>query len=347
MRTAYKAAILTVLALACLVNGARAHIFAPALLELKETAEGQFAVRWKEPAVRARGTSLRPVLPAGCTGIGTPVVKTNPRKLSAGAVAEWTVSCAGGLVEKTLGVEGLDTSQTSALLRIQFADGRVVRQVLTASASSFTIPDREGSLDVAISYGELGVEHILSGWDHLTFVLGLIVLVVGRRRLVVTITAFTLGHSVTLALAVLGVVQVPQELTEALIALSIVLVAIELARRAMGGEPGILSRRPWAMAGAFGLLHGLGFAGALSEIGLPEGEIPLALLFFNIGIELGQLGFVAVVLCLWALLCRVPLDLSRQPVRLAPAYAIGTVAAFWFIQRSVAVAQGWAAGIGT
>jgi hypothetical protein len=216
--------------------------------------------------------------------------------------------------------------------------------VLTGSEPAFTVPDREGTLDLALSYGELGVEHIATGWDHLTFVLGLIVLVVGRRRLLVTITAFTLGHSVTLALAALGVVQAPQELTEAVIALSIVVLATELARTAMGGEPGILSTKPWAMAGLFGLLHGLGFAGALSKIGLPDGEIPLALFSFNVGIELGQLGFIAIVLSAWALLRRVPLDLSGQLARFIPAYAIGTVAAFWFIQRTVVVAQSWGAG---
>jgi len=344
MMTAYRTALLVAIALACLATAARAHVFAPALLELKETEKDHFAVRWKEPAVRARGTSLRPVLPTGCTGIGSPVVKSDPANLVAGAVAQWTISCADGLVDKTLGVEGLDISQTSAVLRVQFADGRVVHQLLTATAPAFTIPDREDTLEIAISYGKLGVEHIATGWDHLTFVLALIVLVVGRRRLIVTITAFTLGHSVTLALAALGVVQVPQVLTEAVIALSIVVIAMELAHTATGGQPGILSRKPWAMAGLFGLLHGLGFAGALSEIGLPQGEIPMALLSFNLGIELGQLGFIAIVLSLWALLRRLPLDVSRQPVRLAPAYAIGTVAMFWFIQRGVTVAESWAAG---
>lgn len=346
MKTACKTAFLVALALLCLATAARAHVFAPALLELKETTQDHFAVRWKEPAVRARGTTLRPVLPTGCTGIGTPMVKSDPANLNAGAVAEWTISCAGGLVEKTLGVEGLDASQTSALLRIEFADGRVVRQLLTAAEPAFIIPDREGTLDLAMSYGGLGVEHIATGWDHLTFVLGLVVLVVGRRRLIVTITAFTLGHSVTLALAVLGAVQVPQMLTEAVIALSIVVLAMELARTAMGGEPSILSKKPWAMAGLFGLLHGLGFAGALSQIGLPDGEIPLALFSFNVGIELGQLGFIAIVLSAWALLRRVPFDLSGQLARSAPAYAIGSMAAFWFIQRTVVVAQTWGAGGG-
>ena len=346
MRNVYRAAFLAAFALLCLAPGARAHIFGPALLELKETAEGHFAARWKEPAVRARGTSLRPVLPTGCTGMGMPEVRSDPTNLNAGAVAEWTVSCAGGLVGKTLGVEGLDISQTSALLRIAFADGRLVRRVLTPTAPAFTVPEREGTLGLAMSYGALGVEHIATGWDHLTFVLGLTVLVVGRRRLLVTITAFTLGHSVTLALAALGFVQVPQELTEAIIALSIVSLAMELARTAMGGEPGILSRKPGVMASLFGLFHGLGFAGALSEIGLPEGEIPLALFSFNVGIELGQLGFIAIVLFSWALLRHVPVDFAGRLARSVPAYAIGTVAAFWFIQRSVAVAQTWGVGGG-
>ena len=345
MKTAYGKAFLVALALlaglaSLAAPGARAHIFGPALLELRETAAGHFAARWKEPAVRARGTTLRPVLPIGCTGVGMPAVKTDPTNLNAGAVAEWAVSCAGGLVGKTLGVEGLDTSQTSALLRIEFADGRVMRQVLTATAPAFTIPEREGTLEMTLSYGQLGVKHIASGWDHLIFVFGLIVLVVGRRRLLGTITAFTLGHSVTLALAALGIVQTPQELTDTVIALSFVVLATELTQAAMGGEPGILSRKPWAMAGLFGLLHGLGFAGALSKIGLPGGEIPLALFSFNVGIELGQLGFVALTLIVLYSLKQIEL---RWPawVEVVPGYIVGSLGAYWTIDR-VAILLGLA-----
>jgi len=340
------AVLLACVSLVGFALGANAHVFGPALLEITETAEGAYSVLWKEPAVRARGTSLRPVLPTGCEGVTPHSIRSNPANLSAGIIASWQVSCSAGLVDQRLGVEGLDTSQTSALLRIAFADGRLVRQVLTANTPAFTVPDREGILDLAISYGELGIEHIATGWDHLTFVLGLIVLVLGRRRLLATVTAFTVGHSVTLSVAALGLVQVPQELTEAVIALSIFVLATEIARTSMGGPAGLLSKKPWVMAGLFGLLHGLGFAGALSKIGLPEGEIPLALFSFNVGIELGQLGFVAIVLCVWELLRRLPLGLSGQTVRLVPPYAIGTAAAFWFIQRTLVLTEVWGAGGG-
>jgi hydrogenase/urease accessory protein HupE len=218
------------------------------------------------------------------------------------------------------------------LLRLVLADGRAIRHVLTAEQPSFVVPAREGALDVLASYGRLGVEHILTGYDHLLFVLGLVLLVGGGRRLLETVTAFTLGHSVTLALAVLGLVRVPQPPIEAGIAFSIYVLAVELAPRRLSRKPTLLARAPWLMAGLFGLLHGLGFAGALAQVGLPQGEIPLALFAFNLGIEAGQLVFVGVVLAVWAALRALPV---RWPpsVLYVPAYAMGTLAAFWCLQR--------------
>jgi hydrogenase/urease accessory protein HupE len=190
-----------------------------------------------------------------------------------------------------------------------------------------------GSWSVAGAYLAHGVEHILLGYDHLLFVLALILIVRDVRRLIATVTAFTVAHSITLALATLGVVHVPGPPVEASIALSILLLACEIAR-AQEGKPSLTARWPWVVAFAFGLLHGLGFASALSEIGLPRGDIPLALFAFNIGVETGQLVFIAAVLGLLAVVRRfsVP-ELVSQRARPVMTYAIGILAAFWFVQR--------------
>lgn len=303
-----------------------AHTFAPSLLELRQGGE-HTEVRWKQPAVRAMGSELRPVLPAGCQPVNEPAIHPE----GTGMVLRWDAQCADGLAGQTIAVEGIAGSRADVLVRIELADGRSLRHILTADRPVYVVPERENVFDVMAGYARLGVEHILSGFDHLLFVLGLVLLVEGRRRLVLTVTAFTAGHSVTLALAVLGVVNMPSGPTEAAIALSIYVLAVELTRRRQDRETW-MQRSPWTVAGLFGLLHGLGFAGALSEIGLPAGEIPAALLAFNLGIEAGQLAFVAVVLtCGWALRAA-PV---HWPARLAhaPAYVIGSLAAFWFLER--------------
>ena len=241
------------------------------------------------------------------------------------------VDCGESLVGKQVGVSGIADSGADVVLRVVLEDGRTLSHVLKAEAPEYQVPEEQTALTIAIDYVEVGVEHILSGWDHLLFVLGLVLLVGGGRTLVWTITAFTLGHSVTLALAVLGFVKFPPEPIEALIAFSIYLVALELARRE-NDHATLMDRMPWVVAGGFGLLHGLGFAGALTQVGLPEGEIPLALLAFNIGIELGQLAFVAVVLLGWALVRRFPLHWP-QWTPYVPAYGIGSLAAYWFFER--------------
>jgi hydrogenase/urease accessory protein HupE len=255
-------------------------------------------------------------------------------------VTRWTVDCGpaglAGLAGKEISVEGLAAVRSDVLLRVTRADGSALRAVLRAEASEFRLPRAQRPLDVAGGYLALGVEHLLTGADHLLFLLGLMLLVRERRRLLATVTAFTLGHSVTLSLAALGIVHIPSAPAEAAIALSILVLAVELAR----DRPGALSRRPWAMAAAFGLLHGLGFAGALAEIGLPAREIPLALVSFNTGIELGQIAFLGAV----ALIFRIALWLARPAARPLPAwsaaasvYLIGTLAAYWFLERLAAM----------
>ena len=309
---------------------ARAHIFAPALLELTELG-GEFgrqvvAVRWKQPRARAMGSRLEPMLPAEC-------IQGEPQSVleGTGLVSTWTLECRESLVGKQVGVAGIADSGADVVLRIVLEDGRTLSHVLKAEAPQYQVPEEQTALTIAIDYLEVGVDHILSGWDHLLFVLGLVLHIGGGRTLLWTITAFTLGHSVTLALAVLGFVKFPPEPIEALIALSIYLLAVELARRE-SNHTTLMDRMPWVVAGGFGLLHGLGFAGALTQVGLPEGEIPLALLAFNIGIELGQLAFVALVLLGWVLLRRFPLHWP-QWAPYVPAYGIGSLAAYWFFER--------------
>ena len=311
---------------------AEAHAFAPSLLELKQTEADTFTVRFKQPVVRRSGSELRPILPASCEATGTVAIEPE----GTGLVATWPVRCDEGLVGRTIAVEGIAESQADVLLRLELGE-RSVRHVLTADRPAFVVPEEESVWSVMRGYGILGVEHILFGFDHLLFVLGLVLLVSGGRRLLLTVTAFTLGHSITLALAALGLVHLPSAPIEALIAFSIYVLAIELARRHLRGEQEGetgLGRSPWWMAAGFGLLHGLGFAGALSEIGLPQGEIPAALLAFNAGIELGQLAFVAVVLAVGMAIRRLPTAMPRWAA-LVPAYFIGTLAAFWTLERVI------------
>ena len=237
------------------------------------------------------------------------------------------IHCEGGLAGRKLVAQGLAMAQLDFLARIVTDDGGVQTARLTAAASSFEIAASPAPFDVGATYFGLGVEHILTGVDHLLFVLALVLLVQGWRRLLATITAFTVAHSITLAAAVLGPIDVPRPPVEALIALSIALVAVEVIRRDEA-RPGFTAERPWIVAFAFGLLHGLAFADALRSVGLPDGAIPLALLFFNLGVEAGQVAFVAVVMPVLFVVRRVTATWPRWTRRLAP-YAIGSVAMFW------------------
>jgi HupE / UreJ protein len=217
---------------------------------------------------------------------------------------------------------------------VRLLDGSESNTLVHPSQAWVTITGAPGLFSVAGSYTLLGVEHIGFGIDHLLFVLALLIITNGTIPLLKTVTAFTVAHSITLALATLGFVQVPSEPVEATIALSIVFVAFEIIRR-REGENGITSRAPWIVAFIFGLLHGFGFAGALSEVGLPQNHIPAALFFFNVGVELGQIAFITVVLTLIAVVRRIPLRLPRW-AELIPPYAIGSIAMFWVIQRVTA-----------
>lgn len=223
---------------------------------------------------------------------------------------------------------------TDALVRMEFVDGMTWTQRLTPRQPETVIPPLQSGSAVALVYTKLGMEHILLGVDHLLFVLALLIITQGTWRLVKTITAFTIAHSITLVLATLGFLRVSQAPVEAVIALSIVFVAAEILRM-RHGELGLTARAPWVVAFAFGLLHGLGFAGALNEVGLPQGQIPVALLFFNLGVEAGQLLFIGLVLTVMALVWRLRMSPPRW-AEVVPAYAIGSVAMFWVFQRMAA-----------
>jgi hypothetical protein len=328
MRRAAWAALLGV-ALAAAAP-ALAHEVRPAYLELHEIGAGRFDVLWKVPARGEMRLSLAVRLPARCT------TSEPPRRIDAGgAITErWQVECGGGLFGETVAVVGLNATLTDVLARVERADGtsQVVR--LTPTEPAFVVASAPRPFEVAATYLRLGIEHIWLGIDHLLFVLGLLLLVQGRRRLIGTITAFTVAHSITLAAATLGVVRLSQAPVEAVIALSIVFVAGEIAHE-REGRVGWTRRWPWLVAFSFGLLHGFGFAGALREVGLPEQAIPIALLCFNLGVEIGQLAFVAVMLPLiaWA---RRALPATVAWVWRVPAYGIGGLAAFWTIERVVA-----------
>jgi len=314
---------------------AGAHPMAPALLEIVETGAGTADVKWKTPANQVPGARMVPKLPAHCAANG----EANERAAGTAVVRTWTVDCSKPLPGSDIEVHGIAASKADVVVRLALADGRVFNTVLTSDNAVFRVPEQARAVDVVRSYLELGFEHILTGADHLVFVLGLMLLVSTGRALVLTVTAFTVGHSITLSLAVLGVVAIPSAPVEALIALSILLVAVELAR-APDRHRTVMRRFPWMMAFAFGLLHGFGFAGALSEVGLPANEIPLALLSFNLGIEAGQLTFCAVALALYGLVRSLGgghelVRLSRS--RVAAAYVIGTLASFWLIDRAIRV----------
>jgi len=327
--------ILPVMLLAVLILGAfplpvQAHKLQPAYLEISEQGSGSFNVLWKRPLVGNQPMDIYPRFPETCRNLTEPVL----RPISGSAVERWLVSCGeSGLANQEIVIAGLVKTVTDTLVRIDLADGSMHTNVLRPDAPSWRVPEKPSKLEVAKSYLMLGVEHILGGFDHLLFVLGLLLIVRSTKILIKTITAFTLAHSVTLAIAALGFVHVPQTPVEAVIALSILFLATELSKQHRG-EIGLTSRAPWLVALSFGLLHGFGFAGALSEIGLPQMDIPLALLFFNVGVEIGQLMFVAAVLVVMWMINKAKVQWPVWAEQI-PAYTVGSLAAFWFIQRTL------------
>ena len=335
MRAAFCAIAIALAAIVCSAP-AFAHRLSPAYFGLAETAPDTFDVQWKVSISGGLAAVLEPRVPEGCSlteSVRTYVV--DDVRLQHGAL-----SCPDGLGGKVFSVNGLEQTQTDVLLRVDYLDGTSSNQRLTPGVPTVTSPERPSALEVVRTYLVLGVEHILLGYDHLLFVLALILIVKGVGRLVATVTAFTVAHSITLAAATLGFVHVQSAPVEAVIALSILFLATELARQHAGGSAGhtgnLTQQFPWVIAFSFGLLHGFGFAGALSAVGMPQKAVPLALLFFNVGVEIGQLVFIAAV---FGFAWLVRLSAVRVPAiwPRVVAYGVGSISAFLVVERTIAV----------
>lgn len=323
--------LLVALALLLLGQGATADVFRPAYLELRETGAEEFAVTWRVPSP-AEGVRLDASVsfPDGTQTVG------QRRGVYAGGFwqEQYRIRCHGGLEGSRIEIDGLLGGVTDVIVRVERLDGSVQVERLLPDDASFIVRGLEALPAVSVSYLMLGVGHILGGIDHLLFVLALLLVVRGARRIFWTLTAFTVAHSLTLVAATLGWIAVPAAPVEAIIALSIVFVAAEAVRagRPVDVSVAITVQAPWIVAFGFGLLHGLGFAGAIAELGLPEDAVVLALLMFNVGVEIGQILFVGAVLTSAALVDRLAGGF-HPGARFAACYAIGSVAALWTLER--------------
>jgi hydrogenase/urease accessory protein HupE len=307
-----------------------AHEIRPALLTVTETEPGWFEVMWKVPIFEGQVLDIMPVFPEGFKMIGIP----SNNNLGAAVIQYFSVQYEGEpMAGKEILIDGLSSLQIDVLVQLILVDGSRYSAILKPSAPVYIIPKIGSKSEVAYSYWIMGIIHILSGFDHLLFVLALLLIVRNKWKLFKTITAFTLAHSVTLALAALGMVNVPPGPTETVIALSIVFLAGEIIN-SHRGKFSITEQYPWVVAMIFGLFHGLGFAGALTSIGLPQNEIPIALLMFNLGVETGQIIFLIAVLLLVALINKAKIKWPANAWKWMP-YAIGSLAAFWTIERFI------------
>jgi len=332
-RNFFKILARTVAASLLLVIGsqlAHADEFRPAMLEITERDDGWVDVSWKVPLLKDKPVAVTPVLPEFLKPVGP-----GSSKRALGAQVDFATFHTDGraLNGSTISIDGLAGIPMDVMLRIALRDGGEHTAMLRSGNVSFTIPEQTTRAALAISYWQMGTIHILEGVDHLLFLLTLLLIVNGIWPLLKTVTAFTLAHSLTLALATLDLVHIPPAPTEAVISLSIVLLAVEVVHKNQG-QMTMSERFPWLVAFTFGLVHGLGFAGALAEIGVPHNEVPLALLMFNVGVETGQVMFVIAVSLLLAGLHRVHNHSALTLARATP-YVIGGVAAFWTIERTI------------
>jgi hydrogenase/urease accessory protein HupE len=303
-----------------------AHEIRPAYLQIDQVGHNRFSVLWRTPILS--GMRL-PVLLQFSDGIK---IVTGPleRELSDSVIERSTIESSRGLPGERITFVGLQATITDVMVRVKLEDGSVTTTLVRPSQPWVDIQARQSSLEVIKVFVLSGIEHILFGFDHLLFVAALMLIVRRWGMLLKTVTAFTVAHSITLTCATLGWLTLPSGPVEIMIAFSIVLVGAEIVRMERGGTS-LAIEWPWIVAFFFGLLHGFGFAGALADFGLPQGDIPLALFSFNVGVELGQLMFIAVLLLAVYLVRRV-VDIPRQAV-VASAYAIGIVAAFWSVER--------------
>jgi hydrogenase/urease accessory protein HupE len=315
-------------------TAAHAHEARPGFLELRETGPETYSLLWKKPTGGEIEIQIAPSIPDGCR-LATP----DRQQLTPGAmIVRGTLTCPGGLAGRSIAIAGLEATITDVLVRVRHADGRLESHLLRPATPSITLGGATSATDRALGYVQLGVQHILLGVDHLLFVLGLLLIVRDRWTLLKTITAFTVAHSITLAVATLGYASFPAPPLNAAIALSILFLGPEIVRT-WRGETSFTIRHPWVVAFAFGLLHGFGFATGLTAMGLPRAEVPLALLLFNVGVELGQLGFVVLVLLLERSFRVLEIRWPTMVARL-PGYAVGTLGAYWTLQRVVVLLGG-------
>jgi len=305
-----------------------AHEVRPGYLQVQEVAPDKYDVTWKVPANGEYRLSLYARLPDGCAGA------PNQGSFAGGAFIErWQATCPGGLIGKSVRIDGLSATRTDVLVRLERLDGTTQTVRLTPENTSFVVTASPGRLEVAKTYFTTGVHHILLGVDHLLFVLGLMLIVADRWMLVKTITSFTVAHSITLAIATLGYASAPVPPLNAAIALSILFLGPEIVR-AWRGQTSFTIRHPWVVAFVFGLLHGFGFASGLNAMGLPQKDVPMALLFFNVGVEAGQLAFVLLVILLERAFRVLQVHWPRW-AQLLPGYVVGSLGAFWTLQRTL------------
>ena len=300
----------------------------PAYLEITETSDYSYSILLKVPAKGDKRLSMAVKEIKNCVEIGSHITAF----VNASYIDRYTIKCTENIKGKVIDIEGLKHTKIDLLLRLEFLDKTSHSVLLNPLNTSYLIQKEASSFQIVQTYTWLGITHILLGFDHLLFVFALLLIVKSMRRLLWTITAFTLAHSITMAGATLGFVHIPQAPVEAMIALSILFLAMEIVHEKQG-KIGLTSRYPWLIAFIFGLLHGFGFAGALAEIGLPQQAISLALICFNIGVELGQLMFVATVVLLGLGIQRFGNILIMQKAEILMVYAIGTLSAFWVFER--------------
>ena len=323
-----------VLAIACCLSlPAAAHEVRPAYLEIDQTGRAAYAVIWKQPTLGDVAIHLTPHLSNGW-------LEQPPSDQYAAAgflIRTWKITAPGPapLAGASVSIDGLQDTITDVYVRVRLAGGRGVDAIVRPESPRLALDIANGSAMAMSSFVLLGIEHILTGPDHLLFVLGLLLLVRDRWMLLKTVSAFTLAHSVTLAAATFGLIRLPLPLVDTLIALSILFLAPEIIRARRGGTS-LTIRHPWVAAFAFGLLHGTGFASGLATLGLERSALLGALVFFNVGVEIGQLSFIAAALSLWRLLRLVPFTWPA-PLRAAPTYAIGVLGAAWAFQNAAVV----------
>jgi len=323
------------LGLLALIPAAWVHEARPCYLEIKETAPGKYSVLWRTPVLSGMRLPVVLKLPDDVRNVKEPAVQQLTDSL---VERRWIDAGPSGLAGRRIEFPGLQLTITDVLVRVERHDGTASTELVRPQRPWFEIAAPRGTLATAGAFLMSGIEHIAFGLDHLLFVLGLLLIVRTPWMLVKTITAFTVAHSITLTLATLGVVNVPVPPLEAAIAASILFLGPEIVR-VQRGETSFTIRHPWVVAFAFGLLHGFGFASGLAAIGLPRSDIPLALLMFNVGVEIGQLGFVALVLLLVRAFKVFQVHWPRA-VELLPAYVVGSLGAFWTIQRVLIMAEG-------